>query len=58
MASITFPNSAESQFYVLSPNLSLKFQTYISFFFWGGGEVSPELTSDANPPLFAEEDRP
>ena len=28
------------------------------FFFWGGGKNSPELTSAANPPLFAEEDWP
>ena len=31
---------------------------FLSFFFLGGGEISPELTSAANPPLFAEEDWP
>ena len=29
-----------------------------SYFFWGGENISPELTPAANPALFAEEDWP
>lgn len=40
MDSITVPNSGDSQVYVLLPNLSLKFQTYISNYLDYGDKVA------------------
>lgn len=40
MASITFPNSGESQLYILCPNRFLKFQNYISNYLEYGDKIT------------------